>query len=219
MLRRLTTILAGFSLLLLLALIGLWVWRRSNAAAADPLLDAAPVAVDFSRVSASGVTRPTGYVIRKGDLVGVHVAEMHGPGTMASKSLRVSAQGTISLPFIGPVTAEHRTATEVERALVDAYFSANILTQAQTEVRVADERPRIPAWRLAALFALPPASWLVMNMFLARRRRRRALVGRCTACGYDLRASPGRCPECGASAAGEAGGAGCYSARTPRVSL
>jgi hypothetical protein len=34
------------------------------------------------------------------------------------------------------------------------------------------------------------------------RRRRRTKAGLCPACGYDLRATPGRCPECG-WAAGE----------------
>ena len=53
----------------------------------------------------------------------------------------------------------------------------------------------VPHWFLAALFAAP----FVLRLAAYRRRRRReGLADRvCAACGYDLRATPGRCPECG----------------------
>ena len=72
----------------------------------------------------------------------------------------------------------------------------------QNEVAVLSGLPRPAAWSkstrlalpaLAALFAIAPMSAVAHH--LARRRRRRR--GHCPACGYDLRATPGRCPECG----------------------
>ena len=62
----------------------------------------------------------------------------------------------------------------------------------------------IPYWCPAALLALLPVLWLGRSLFI-RRRESSALwsrrMKRCSACGYDLRASPERCPECGAAAA------------------
>jgi hypothetical protein len=52
-----------------------------------------------------------------------------------------------------------------------------------------------PLWSFVTVFALLPLVWV--GTFILRRRRRKA-PGACSACGYDLRATPDRCPECGA---------------------
>jgi hypothetical protein len=52
----------------------------------------------------------------------------------------------------------------------------------------------VPYWSLASLFGVLPGVWVLS----AWRQRKRYAAGHCPACGYDLRASPGRCPECGA---------------------
>jgi hypothetical protein len=50
----------------------------------------------------------------------------------------------------------------------------------------------VPLWSILLPSAVPPILWL------ARRKRAPAPMSACTACGYDLRATPDRCPECGA---------------------
>ena len=55
---------------------------------------------------------------------------------------------------------------------------------------------RLPAW---FVLLVPMTYLLAIGWGRARKRRRRA-AGLCPACGYDLRATPGRCPECGAVA-------------------
>ena len=50
-----------------------------------------------------------------------------------------------------------------------------------------------PYWLPVLLSAILPC--VVFVQMLRQRRRKR--TGLCPCCGYDLRASPGRCPECG----------------------
>jgi hypothetical protein len=54
----------------------------------------------------------------------------------------------------------------------------------------------VPMPFVVAPLALLPYAAMARHM-RRRRRLRRSAEGRCLACGYDLRATPGRCPECG----------------------
>jgi hypothetical protein len=54
----------------------------------------------------------------------------------------------------------------------------------------------IPYWFPTSICGLVPVLW-VMKSRRRWRERRRARLGLCRGCGYDLRASEGRCPECG----------------------
>ena len=52
---------------------------------------------------------------------------------------------------------------------------------------------RLPHWMLI----LPAASFVGVRVYRRARRRQLLRDGRCSRCGYDMRATPNICPECG----------------------
>jgi len=65
------------------------------------------------------------------------------------------------------------------------------------KIAVSDWAVRIPWWAMAVLMLLLHGL-VMLRGFRAQRGINWRSVGRCGACGYDLRASAERCPECGA---------------------
>ena len=119
----------------------------------------------------------------------------------------ISGHGTLDVLVI----PEWRQDPEFRRGRYDAYvyygtrYSKRFLGFG-TDVQWPEYGGRyvnIPHWFVAGCTALIAA--LCGRVFWRRSRRHRLrATGRCTACGYDLRATPGRCPECGAQASAAA---------------
>ena len=65
----------------------------------------------------------------------------------------------------------------------------------EVSLRMRSQTLAVPHWGVLVAFALLP----VLRVTALSDRRRRRRLGLCPACGYDLRATPGRCPECGAA--------------------
>jgi hypothetical protein len=61
----------------------------------------------------------------------------------------------------------------------------------------------LPLWILTFPATLIFGAWLISS-YLDKRAARKAIEarGRCSKCGYDLRATPDRCPECGTAVGG-----------------
>ena len=90
-----------------------------------------------------------------------------------------------------------RYESEHKRAFVQPAFGGWPLHQVAVALRV-------PYWAIVLVTAAVPATVALARRRAKAARRRR---GECAACGYDLRATPGRCPECGSPTSLEVGAA------------
>jgi hypothetical protein len=100
-----------------------------------------------------------------------------------------SHTGRCRFAVVVPPTGFRLTSADIRHDSTQPAYSAFSFDMTNGRVHVC-----VPHWFVLAMFAAVPAAWLS----LYARIRRRLTRGRCTSCGYDLRATPDRCPECGA---------------------
>jgi protein involved in polysaccharide export with SLBB domain len=96
-------------------------------------------------------TRPTAddlvasssdYVIGKNDLLNISITDLVGPGIESVRQVRVTESGKISMPLVPQITAAGLTEAQLEQAVVAAYRDANLISNAQVSVTVAEARAR-----------------------------------------------------------------------------
>lgn len=143
-------------------------------------------------------------ILNRGEIGCGHLTDSH-QSTPGQNWLQLHGRTGLASPSTLP-----RTAPPLANILVDGagFYLAKDERSVQTWVYRDDGmgaavvRPirqwaaLLPAWSLAAVFAVLPL-WAAGRTHLRRRRGRLGSVGMCAHCGYDLRASPDRCPECG----------------------
>lgn len=147
------------------------------------------------------------------DVVGWCRTDPADPSRLITYNVTV-IQGTIGLNSMSGPTAVlnsvspgpfHRTvAAEPESRAENAeggFLSRAGFEHGRVEIRwlrVTIEGGSVPIWLPATVAGLLP----LLGVTRSIRRRLRTRSNFCSACGYDLRATPDRCPECGAVPSG-----------------
>jgi polysaccharide export outer membrane protein len=88
------------------------------------------------------VASSSDYVIGKNDLLSISITDLVGPGIESVRQARVTESGKISMPLVPQITAEGLTEAQLEQAIVAAYRDANLISNAQVSVTVAEARAR-----------------------------------------------------------------------------
>ncbi|HEY2585702.1 MAG TPA: zinc ribbon domain-containing protein [Tepidisphaeraceae bacterium] len=174
MIRRLFTTAAVMSLLLCLATVALWVRSWSVA---DQVLGGFGTPKLNPRTGEVEVSPAMAWSHYAGRLL-----ISHFPAMVAYKT----KQWAYRNPAVHTLISEVDNRVFWHPRLAFAGFRFATVSDGEWDLLVPDYAP-------AVLFAVTPLLWLA----LALRRKRSRAEGRCTSCGYDLRASMDRCPECG----------------------
>jgi hypothetical protein len=162
---------AALSLLLCVAVIGLWGWGWSSTVEVARLMPQSIYSLSMS-----------------GDELSARVTHRFDP-SYRNPEIALGWTGRTKREF--DYLAEAQNSFPTARPPFAGFFVGH-LKRADAEFTMI----LLPIWFVVSLFAILP---LVDGIWHVRRRRRarRLAAGRCIACGYDLRATPGRCPECG----------------------
>lgn len=179
-------LIKGTLLTTALAALVLWPWsyrhRRGVAISRVMLMSDRVAMVEFGLASGKGrieVNKQRQEYLGEGLDFGRALATTHGAGWRWTVDSGTSFKA--AHPSWEPVQSQSGAGT--------------VRGHSQTERNAS-----FPCWLLALVTGAWPLANFTLLIRRRARRRRLALAGCCTMCGYDLRGGHDRCPECGASA-------------------
>lgn len=172
------------------------VWKQRRVA---PATQPAPLLVIQSgdnMATVRAVTLPMTTVVGLRPTTGTTAGVGLRPqSVVTSKVLGFGAESVSRAPFDTAIAKLERMRTNVQQ------MSAGPVRDMWQSTADRAAAARYTQWQVTAPMWAPVAMTLILPMVWVirwRRQRAREMIGKCAACGYDLRATPQRCPECGA---------------------